>query len=74
MKTYESHELTPEMAKPAPEGLIDPMTQYREMLETVPVEPVPDDFSRMKIEEVQAEDRIREREELRPITPETPAS
>jgi len=62
MDGYEKHYLTAAMSKPAPEGL---------ELDEVVFPDVLDEFSAMKIEEVQAGDRIREREELRPVEPET---
>lgn len=68
MDGYEKHYLTAEMSKPAPEGIPNLLAEMQEG-ETPP--DVPDEFSRLKIEEVQAAERIREREELRPLEPET---
>jgi hypothetical protein len=67
MDGYEKHYLTAVMSKPAPAGIPDLLA---EMQDYVPPD-VPDEFSALKIEEVQAADRIREREELRPLEPET---
>ena len=66
MRTYEHHYLTEEMQKPFPESL-------QKGVELPPPVDVPDDFSAMKIAEIERLERIRQREEERPIE-ETPAS
>ena len=74
---YEKHEFSAEMAKPAPEGLLDPMALYREMLEThQPLErsTEPDLYANQVIDQVLRARRIAEREEARPIEPEAPVA
>ena len=67
MRTYEDHELTPEMTKTVPEEIPDPMAAMREILATL--DPVPDERSKITIEEVERAERVREREAERPIEP-----
>jgi hypothetical protein len=75
MRGYEKHEFSEEMLKPAPEGLVDPMVVYREMLALLQPETRSgsDIYVDQVIEQVQRARRIAEREELRPLS-ETPVS
>ena len=72
METYEKHILTAEQMKPAPKDIPDVMKDFREGI--TPVETPPDERSRITIEEVQRAERIREREEARPIEETSPAA
>ena len=74
---YEKHELSAEMAKPAPEGLIDPMAIYLEMLalqQAAPREAGEDLYAAQVIDEVLRARRIAEREEARPVEPALPVA
>ena len=69
MRTYENHYLTEEMQKPFTESARKAME-----LELPPPVDVPDDFSAMKIAEIERLERMRQREEERPIEEPAPAS
>ena len=72
MRTYERHELAQGQLKPLPEGL--PKTHVEIIAEgETPIVTPPDERSKLTIEQVEAAERIRAREEARPIEEEIPA-